>query len=185
VYDGEHHAVASTPGAWERTITVSSAGKTLSLTGWKVGLVAAAPEIMKVLAKAHQFITFTTPPNLQTAVAHGLRKEHAYFRTMREGFQRSRDRFVGDLQGMGFSVMPSHGTYFVNVDIEAMGQLDDATFCQRLVREFGVAAIPVSAFYAEEANTTTVRFCFAKKDTTLDEGLSRLRKAARAFGLKG
>jgi len=186
IFDGRRHETMLTaPGMRERTVKIGSAGKIFSLTGWKVGLVAAAPEIMKVLAKAHQFITFTTPPNLQTAVAHGLRKEHAYFRTMREGFQRSRDRFVGDLQGMGFSVMPSHGTYFVNVDIEAMGQLDDATFCQRLVREFGVAAIPVSAFYAEEANTTTVRFCFAKKDTTLDEGLSRLRKAARAFGLKG
>lgn len=183
--DRKFVSVLSTPGMRERTIKIGSAGKIFSLTGWKVGLVVAAPPLMKVVAKAHQFLTFTTPPNLQSAVAYGLGKDEAYFAAMRAGFQRSRDRFVYELSAMGFKVMPSHGTYFVNVDLSEMHGLDDLTFADRLVREFGVAAIPVSAFYAENANRSTARFCFAKKDATLDEGLKRIRRAARAFGLRG
>lgn len=183
--DRKFVSVLSTPGMRERTIKIGSAGKIFSLTGWKVGLVVAAPPLMKVVAKAHQFLTFTTPPNLQSAVAYGLGKDEAYFAAMRAGFQRSRDRFVSELSAMGFKVMPSHGTYFVNVDLSEMHGLDDLTFADRLVREFGVAAIPVSAFYAENANRSTARFCFAKKDATLDEGLKRIRRAARAFGLRG
>ena len=178
-------SVLSAPGMRERTIKIGSAGKIFSLTGWKVGLVVATPTLMKVVAKAHQFLTFTTPPNLQSAVAYGLGKDDAYFLSMRAGFQRSRDRFVSELLAMGFTVMPSHGTYFVNVDLSGMEDVNDLAFADRLVREFGVAAIPVSAFYAENANRSTLRFCFAKKDATLDEGLSRIRKAARAFGLRG
>lgn len=178
-------SVLSAPGMRERTIKIGSAGKIFSLTGWKVGLVVATPTLMKVVAKAHQFLTFTTPPNLQSAVACGLGKDDAYFLSMRAGFQRSRDRFVSELLAMGFTVMPSHGTYFVNVDLSGMEDVNDLAFADRLVREFGVAAIPVSAFYAENANRSTLRFCFAKKDATLDEGLSRIRKAARAFGLRG
>jgi N-succinyldiaminopimelate aminotransferase len=136
------------PGMRERTIKIGSAGKIFSLTGWKVGLVAAAPDIMKVLAKAHQFLTFTTAPNLQIAVAYGLGKEDAYFKDMRAAFQRSRDRFIAELETMGFDVLPSHGTYFVNIDLSALSGSDDVSFADRLVREFGVATIPVSAFYA-------------------------------------
>ncbi|MDP2358415.1 MAG: aminotransferase [Beijerinckiaceae bacterium] len=172
-------------GMRERTIKIGSAGKIFSLTGWKVGLVAAAPDLMKVMSKAHQFLTFTTPPNLQIAVAHGLAKDNIYFREMRSRFQRSRDRFVSELSGMGFRVMPNHGTYFVNIDISDIRGMDDIAFADRLVREFGVASIPVSAFYAQEPNRSTVRFCFAKSDSTLDEGLIRLGRAARAFGLRG
>ena len=186
VFDGRcFTSMMSLKGMRERTIKIGSAGKIFSLTGWKVGLVAAAPDLMRGLAKAHQFLTFTTPPNLQIAVAHGLSKDVDYFHLMRAGFQRSRDRFVSELSAMGFSVMPSHGTYFVNVDLSGLEGLDDATFTNRLVREFGVASIPVSAFYFENPNRSTVRFCFAKADSTLDEGLSRLRHAARTFGLRG
>ncbi|MFN3890069.1 MAG: aminotransferase [Beijerinckiaceae bacterium] len=177
-------SVIAAPGMRERTVKIGSAGKIFSLTGWKVGLVTAAPRLMKVLAKTHQFLTFTTAPNLQVAVAFGLAKDDDYFARMRAGFQRSRDRFVTGLASMGFDLMPSHGTYFVNVDLRKVG-VDDVSFADRLVREFGVASIPVSAFYAEQANRSTVRFCFAKKDATLDEGLSRIRRAARAFGLRG
>ncbi len=185
LFDGrQHDTMLAVPGMRERTIKIGSAGKIFSLTGWKVGLVAAAAPIMKVVAKAHQFLTFTTPPNLQVAVAHGLGKDAEYFSNMRDGFQRSRDRFTEGLLSCGFSVMPSEGTYFVNVDIAPLGETDDVAFAQRLVREFGVASIPVSAFYAENPNTTTVRFCFAKKDSTLDEGLDRLQNAARSYGLR-
>lgn len=177
IFDGRSHIpLMAMPGMRERTIKISSAGKIFSLTGWKIGMVMAAPDIMRVVAKAHQFTTFTTAPNLQSAVALGLGKDDDYFRTMRASFQRSRDRFCARMRELGFAVMQSEGTYFVTVDIAPLGETDDAEFCQRLVREFGVAAIPVSAFYAENPVKTVVRFCFAKKDETLDAALERLEK---------
>ena len=163
----------------ERCVKIGSAGKIFSLTGWKVGLVCAAPPLMRVLAKAHQFLTFTTPPNLQTAVAYGLDKDDGYFHAMRAGLQASRDRFAAGLSERGFSVLPSAGTYFLNVDIAPLGESDDVDFCQRLVREQGVAAIPVSAFYAEDPIRNVVRFCFAKRDEVLDAALGRLEGLAR------
>jgi aspartate/methionine/tyrosine aminotransferase len=181
VFDGRRHqSMLARPGMRERTVKISSAGKIFSLTGWKVGLVMAAPSLMKVLAKAHQYITFTTPPNLQAAVAYGLGKEDSYFEGMRADFQRSRDRFAGGLKDLGFDVLSSVGTYFLNVDISALGESDDVDFCQRLVMEHGVAAIPVSAFYAEGAVKSVVRFCFAKHDATLDAALERLADRKRA-----
>jgi N-succinyldiaminopimelate aminotransferase len=161
-------------GMRERTVKVGSAGKIFSLTGWKVGFVCAAPGLMRVLAKAHQFITFTTPPNLQAAVAYGLGKEDAYFTGMRQAFAASRDRFSQGLARLGLKVLPCEGTYFLNLDIGPLGESDDTDFCQRLVKERGVAAIPVSAFYEEAPVKTVVRFCFAKTDTTLDAALERL-----------
>lgn len=181
VFDGRRHVpMMSRPGMRGRTVKISSAGKIFSLTGWKVGLVMAAPSLMKVLSKAHQYITFTTPPNLQAAVAYGLGKDDAYFEGMRADFQRSRDRFAGGLRDLGYSVLPSVGTYFLNVDIAPLGESDDVAFCQRLVMESGVAAIPVSAFYAQGAVRTVVRFCFAKHDATLDAALERLADRKRA-----
>ena len=175
VFDGHRHVpVLGRPDMRERTVKISSAGKIFSLTGWKVGLVMAAPAIMRVLAKAHQYITFTTPPNLQTAVAYGLGKDDGYFEGMRADFQRSRDRFATGLRGLGFQVLPSAGTYFLNLDIAPLGETDDVDFCRRLVMENGVAAIPVSAFYAQGAVKNVVRFCFAKRDATLDAALERL-----------
>ncbi|WP_336813914.1 aminotransferase [Bosea sp. MMO-172] len=175
VFDGHRHAsVLGRPDMRERTVKISSAGKIFSLTGWKVGLVMAAPAIMRVLSKAHQFLTFTTPPNLQAAVAYGLGKDDGYYECMRADFQRSRDRFAAGLRDLGFAVLPSAGTYFLNVDIVPLGESDDVDFCRRLVTENGVAAIPVSAFYAEGAVRNVVRFCFAKRDATLDAALERL-----------
>lgn len=181
VFDGHRHmSMMARPGMRERTVKISSAGKIFSLTGWKVGLVMAAPALMRVLAKAHQFLTFTTAPNLQAAVAYGLGKNDSYFNGMRSEFQRSRDRFSAGLTELGFTVLPSAGTYFVNIDITPLGAQDDALFCQKLVSEQGVAAIPVSAFYASGAVRNVVRFCFAKHDKTLDSALERLRKIAPA-----
>jgi N-succinyldiaminopimelate aminotransferase len=179
VFDGRTHvSMMAIEGMRERTVKIGSAGKIFSLTGWKVGLVCAAPPILRVLARAHQFITFTTPPNLQSAVAYGLMKEDSYFVNMRAAFQRSRDRFSAGLAELGFRVLPSAGTYFVNIDISGY-ERDDLAFCTWLVEEHGVAAIPVSAFYAEEAIRSVVRFCFAKHDSTLDSALARLSKIAR------
>ena len=180
VFDGRRHVpLMSRPGMRERAVKISSAGKIFSLTGWKVGLVMAAPALMQGLSKAHQYLTFTTPPNLQAAVAYGLGKEDAYFEGMRTAFQRSRDRFAEGLNDLGFVVLPSVGTYFLNVDIAPLGESDDVAFCRRLVTERGVAAIPVSAFYAQGAVKNVVRFCFAKHDATLDAALERLAGVVR------
>jgi len=177
--DRAHIPLMALEGMRERTVKIGSAGKIFSLTGWKVGLVCAAPAIMRVIAKAHQFITFTTPPNLQSAVAYGLMKDDSYFAGMRAAFQRSRDRFSAGLAERGFAVLPSAGTYFVNIDIAALGRGDDMAFCTWLVEEHGVAAIPVSAFYAHEPISSVVRFCFAKHDATLDAALARLDDVAQ------
>jgi aspartate/methionine/tyrosine aminotransferase len=180
VFDGRRHQpVLGLEGMRERSVKIGSAGKIFSLTGWKVGFVCAAPHIMKVLAKSHQFLAFTTAPNLQAAVAYGLAKEDSYFDEMRRDFARSRDRFSAGLETLGFQVIPSQGTYFLNIDITPLGETDDVAFCRRLVMDHGVAAIPVSAFYAEGAVKNVVRFCFAKRDETLDAGLERLAGVAR------
>jgi N-succinyldiaminopimelate aminotransferase len=172
--DRVHLPLIAFPGMRERTVKISSAGKIFSLTGWKVGLVMAAPNLMRVLVKAHQFLTFTTPPNLQTAVAYGLDKEVAFFNAMRGDFAASRDYLSAGLRDLGLNVLPSEGTYFLNIDIAPLGLSDDVAFCDQLVREAGVATIPVSAFYAQNPVKTIVRFCFAKKRETLDAALSRL-----------
>ncbi len=184
VFDGlRHMPLLALPGMRDRCVKIGSAGKIFSLTGWKVGFVCAAPHILRVLAKAHQFITFTTPPNLQAAVAYGLGKADDYFEGMRADFQRSRDHFADGLTRLGFPVLATQGSYFLNVDLAPLGlNEDDESFCKRLVLEHKVAAIPVSAFYAADAIRSVVRFCFAKRDATLDAALERLagvlRKAA-------
>jgi aspartate/methionine/tyrosine aminotransferase len=180
VFDGRRHRpLMALPGMRERTIKIGSAGKIFNLTGWKVGFVCASAPLMRVLAKAHQFLTFTTPPNLQAAVAYGLAKDDAYFEGLRADLQRSRDRFADGLSGLGLTVIPSQGTYFLNIDIAPLGETDDVAFCRRLVTDHGVAAIPVSAFYATQGVRTVVRFCFAKRDATLDAALERLGGVAR------
>jgi N-succinyldiaminopimelate aminotransferase len=181
IFDGLRHVpLASLPGMGDRTVKIGSAGKIFSLTGWKVGFVCAPAPIMKVLAKAHQFLTFTTPPNLQAAVAHGLMKDDAYFTGMRADFARSRDRLADGLKTLGLAVLPAQGTYFLTIDIAPLGASDDVAWSQRLVAEHGVATIPVSAFYAEEPVRTVVRFCFAKKDATIDAALERMESAVKA-----
>jgi len=181
VFDGcEHIPLMALPNMRERCVKIGSAGKIFSLTGWKVGFVCAAPSILRVLAKAHQFLTFTTPPNLQVAVAYGLTKPDDYFVQMRTSLQRSRDRLAAGLRGLGFPTLDAQGTYFLNVDLAPLGlNEDDETFCKRLVSEYKVAAIPVSAFYAVEPVRSVVRFCFAKSDHTLDTALERLAGALR------
>ena len=131
IFDGlRHMPMMAQPGMRERTVKIGSAGKIFSLTGWKVGFVAAAPPLLRVLAKAHQFITFTTPPNLQSAVAFGLDKEDAFFDGMRAQLQRSRDRFAAGLAARGWPVLPSGGTYFLMIDLEPLGIGDDVAFCE-------------------------------------------------------
>ncbi len=181
VFDGRTHVpLLSLPGMAERCVKIGSAGKIFSLTGWKVGFVCAAEPLLSVIAKAHQFLTFTTPPNLQLGVAYGLGKADSYFEELRATYARSRDRLAMGLQQEGFAVIPSEGTYFLNIDLAASGlNLDDETFCKRAVVEAGVAAIPVSAFYEGDPVRNVVRLCFAKRDQTIDSGIERLAKARR------
>lgn len=180
VFDGRsHRPLMALPGMRERTVKIGSAGKIFSLTGWKVGFVMAAEPLMRVLSRAHQFLTFTTPPNLQEAVAYGLAKDDRSFAEMRAGLGRSRDRLARGLSELGFTVLPSAGTYFLSIDIAGFGQTDTA-FCERMVREHGVAGIPVSAFYERGTVTNLVRLCFAKTDETLDIAVERLAGLVRA-----
>jgi aspartate/methionine/tyrosine aminotransferase len=183
MFDGAaHRPIMALPGMRERTVKIGSGGKIFSLTGWKVGWMCAAPNLTRVLAKAHQFLTFTTPPNLQAGVAYGLGKNDSYFTTMRADFSRSRDRLAAGLEASGWRVLPSAGTYFLSVDLPASGvAVDDVTFCQRAVREAGIATIPISAFYHADPVTSVVRLCFAKRDETVDAGIERMAAARALF----
>jgi len=176
VFDGAaHRPLIAGPGMRDRTVKIGSAGKMFALTGWKVGWMCAAPGLARGLAKAHQFLTFTTPPNLQWGAAYGLSKGRAWFDAERAGFQRSRDRLAAGLRAAGYVTLPSAATYFLSIDLTASGiALDDVTFCDRIVDEAGVAAIPVSAFYAGDPVTNLVRLCFAKSDATIDAAIERL-----------
>lgn len=184
VFDGRRHVpLIALPGMRERTVKIGSAGKIFALTGWKVGWAVAAPALSEAIARQHQFLTFTTPPNLQAAVAYGLGKTDSYFDDMRAALQRSRDRLADGLRERGFATLPAQGTYFLSIDLAASGiDADDVSFCERAVREAGVAAIPVSAFYAEDAVRHIVRLCFAKSDATIDAGLAGLARARGLFG---
>lgn len=177
-FDGsEHVSVLAVPELRERAVKIGSGGKIFALTGWKVGWMCAAPALSAVLAKSHQFLTFTTPPALQAGMAHGLGMEMGWFEAMRGGFQRSRDRLVHGLEAAGYVMLPSAGTYFVSIDLAASGiALGDLAVAERLL-EAGVATIPVSAFYAEQAVTSTLRLCFAKGDAVLDAAIERMAAA--------
>jgi N-succinyldiaminopimelate aminotransferase len=177
VFDGaRHQPFIALPGMRERSVKIGSAGKTFSLTGWKVGLVVGPRALMAPIGRAHQFLTFTTPPNLQAAVAFGLAKPDDFYRGLAAELQRRRDRLADGLRALGLDVLPAGGAYFLNVDIRSTKFAgSDVDFCRHLVEEVGVAAIPLSAFYEVDAVDHLVRFCFAKQDAVLDKALERLR----------
>lgn len=163
----------------DRTLKIGSAGKMFSLTGWKVGFACGASDLMDAFAKAHQFLTFTTPPNLQRAVTYALGKPSSYFSEMCASFQRSRDRLVSALEGEGFVTLPARGAYFVSIDLPASGIDMNAEAFARHAIEHGVATIPYAAFYATRGAPELIRLCFAKKNDTLDRGVEALAKAKR------
>ncbi|MBL8553479.1 MAG: aminotransferase [Phenylobacterium sp.] len=176
--EARHRPLIAWPGMRERTVKIGSAGKMFGLTGWKVGFLCAAPALARSLMRTHQFMTFTTAPNLQAAVAWGLENPGDWFETMPRRLQASRDRLADGLRREGFSVLVSEGTYFLNVDLAGSGvAAGDRDFCLTAVKEAGVAAIPVSAFYEQDPVTSIVRLCFSKADATLDEGVTRLARA--------
>jgi N-succinyldiaminopimelate aminotransferase len=176
-----HVPLMSLSGMAERCLRIGSAGKTFSLTGWKVGYVSGPPALLGVVAKAHQNLTFTTPPNLQRAVALGLGKDDAYFDGLAGSLEAKRDRLSAGLRACGFEMLQSDGSYFVIADYAAFGfNGNDLAFCRHITEHAGVAAIPVSAFYEADAPTHWIRFAFCKQDHILDEACSRLGKALRA-----
>jgi aspartate/methionine/tyrosine aminotransferase len=177
-FDGWRHIPLMTlPGLRERCMRVGSAGKTFSLTGWKVGYVSAPAALAGVVTKAHQNLTFTTPPNLQRAVAVGLAKDQAYFDGLAAGLQAKRDRLAAGLSRLGFGVLETRGSYFVCADFSPLGFAgDDVAFCRYITEQAGVTAIPVSAFYESEAPPHYARFAFCKRESVLDEAVSRLER---------
>jgi len=174
--DARHVPLMTLPGMRARTARIGSAGKTFSLTGWKVGYITAPAGMLRPITKAHQFVTFTTPPNLQHAVAMGLGLEDAYFAGLAAPLARSRDRLAAGLGALGIPTLPCDGTYFLVLDVEAWQRPDedDLAFCKRLVIEAGVVLIPMSAFYDAAPPRSLVRACFCKLDETIDEALRRL-----------
>ncbi len=166
----------------ERTIKVGSAGKIFSLTGWKVGWLVAAPSLADVVARAHQFLTFATAPNLQAAVAFGLDQGDGWLAPMQARFQRARDRLSAGLRGAGYTVLDAASTYFLCVDLYASGVgADDETFARAAVESAGVAVIPLSPFAERDPPRHLVRLCFGKKDETIDAGIAAMAKAREQF----
>ena len=176
-FDGAaHRSLMTFPGMAERTVKIGSAGKIFGLTGWKVGWIVASPALASGLARAHQFVTFTTPPALQWAVAEGLALPDAWFAARTAGWARSRERLIAGLGGAGYAVLGNAATWFVCIDLAGSGLLlDDRSFSEAAAREAGVATIPVSAlFEGEHAPRDIVRLCYTKPDAMLDEAVARL-----------
>ena len=182
VITGDAPHVSAYTLAPERTIKIGSAGKLLALTGWKVGWVVAETALAEKVAQVHQFLTFTTAPPLQTAVAAGLALPDAWFAAARVRFVTARDRLVTDLARHGWKLLPTQGSYFVMADLAASGiKMGDRDFCEAAVIDPGIAAIPLSAFMPDGQQTPFIRLCFAKSDAILDEGAARLNRARSLF----
>ena len=175
-FDGRRHIpLASLPGMRERCVRIGSAGKIFSLTGWKVGWVTGPKHLIDVIANAHQFVTFTTPPAQQLGVAHGLTQEMEFPESLRTRLQENRDLLAAGLSEIGFRVLPSEGTYFLTAGIDGLSNEKDRAFCERMVRDAGVAAIPLSSFFGAGGPDTYVRFAFCKQRAVIEDALQRLK----------
>ena len=172
---------ATLPDMAERTLKAGSAGKIFSLTGWKVGWIVAPPQKAAVAARAHQFLTFATAPNLQEAVAFGL-GEDGWIQPMRQRFSRALGRMSDGLIKAGYSVLEPASTYFLCVDLRESGiDVEDEEFAKVAVEQAGVAAVPVSAFAEGNPSRHLVRLCFAKRDETIDAGVAAMARAKELF----
>lgn len=182
VFDGLKHVPLMTlPDMRAHCLRIGSAGKTFSLTGWKVGYITAPEHLLRTVSRAHQFLTFTTPPNLQKAVAYGLNKEAEFFAALSSDMQAKRDFLRDGLEGIGLQVLDCFGTYFLNADVSSIGFTGgDEEFCRAMTREARVAAVPVSAFYRDGDVRHLARFCFCKKRSVLAEAIHRLARWKRA-----
>jgi len=175
VFEGAHRPLATFPGMADRTVTISSGGKTFSFTGWKIGWAMARPELITAVRTAKQFLTFVNGAPFQPAIAVGLRLGDGYYQQFVSELERKRDLLGGFLTQAGFRVHQPQGTYFTTVDIEPLGQTSGIDFCLGLPERAGVVAVPSEVFYQDRrAGSTLVRFCFAKRDEVLTEAGRRL-----------
>ncbi len=172
--DCKHIPFNTLPDMDKRTVRIGSAGKTFSLTGWKVGYIAGPQALLQPIAKAHQFTTFTTPPHLQTAVAFGLDLPDAYYAGLAADLERKRDRLQAGLEAIGLPTLQADGSYFLIADIAGLGLGSDVEVAQRMTLEAGVTPVPLSAFFQNNPPKHLLRFCFCKRDEVLDDALNRL-----------
>jgi aspartate/methionine/tyrosine aminotransferase len=177
IFDAVHLSLASLPGMWERTVTLSSLGKSFSLTGWKTGWAIAPPVLTAGVRSAHQFLTFTTPNPMQLGAVAALSAPSSYYQELVASYRSKRDLLAQGLGSLGFGVFLPQGTYFLMADHTPFGFEDDITFVQHMIRRVGVAAIPPSAFYhRKEDGRPLVRFAFCKSEDILHEALERLQR---------
>ncbi|MGW0559911.1 pyridoxal phosphate-dependent aminotransferase [Streptomyces sp. NPDC003016] len=179
VFDGEHIPLASLPGMRERTVTVSSAGKTFSFTGWKVGWITASPALVTAVRSAKQYLTYVSAGPFQYAVAEALRLPDAFFETLRADLLAKRDLLTAGLAEAGFGVHRPAGTYFITTDIRPLGHDDGFAFCRALPERAGVVAVPNAVFYDHrEEGAPFVRFAFCKRTDVLQDAVARLKGLA-------
>ncbi|MEV6975485.1 pyridoxal phosphate-dependent aminotransferase [Kitasatospora sp. NPDC093806] len=177
VFDGAHHPIAALPGMRERTVSISSAGKTFSFTGWKVGWVTGSPELVTAVRTAKQYLTYVSAGPFQYAVAEALRLPDEYFDDFRADLLRKRDLLADGLAAAGFRVFRPAGTYFITTDITPLGEKDGIEFCRTLPERCGVVAIPNAVFYDDvEAGRPLVRFTFCKQEEVINEAVNRLSR---------
>ena len=174
VFDGAHVPIASLPGMRERTVMISSAAKTFSCTGWKIGWVCAAPALVRAVTTAKQYLTYASGAPFQPAVAAALDLDDSYYAGLLAGLREARDRLCDGLEKVGCTVYRPAGTYFATVDVRSLGYADGVAFCQDLPHRAGVVAIPTSVFYDTDAGQSLVRFAFCKRPEVLDEAVRRL-----------
>ena len=176
MYEGEHIPIATLPGMRERTVTISSGGKTFSFTGWKVGWVCARPELVTAVKTAKQFLSYVSGGPFQHAIAVGLALGDDYFTTFRDAMRDKRDRLCAGLTAAGFDVFTPQGTYFVTTDISPFGEIDGLAFCRALPERCGVVAVPNVVFYDNvAAGSPLVRWACCKRTEVLDEACARLK----------
>ena len=174
-FDGEHVPIVTLRGMHDRTVTISSAGKTFSFTGWKIGWVTGSADLVTAVKTAKQFLTFVNGGPFQYAVAEALRLPDTYFTGLRDDLRRKRDLLCEGLAAAGFEVYRPAGTYFVLTDIRPFGETDGVAFCRELPHRAGVVAVPSGVFYDDkEAGRSQVRFAFCKREEVLREALTRL-----------
>ena len=175
IFDGrEQIPLMTLPGMENRVVRVGSAGKMFSLTGWKIGWVTGSAPLIDVIAKAHQFITFTTSPALQLGVAHALEHEMDFTLNLTKTLQGNRDVLADGLRRIGFKTLSCEGSYFLTADISGLTNEPDTAFCERLVADAGVALIPLSVFFTGNKPDNLVRFAFCKKRSVIEDALARL-----------
>jgi N-succinyldiaminopimelate aminotransferase len=177
VFDGEHIPIATLPGMRDRTVSISSAGKTFSFTGWKIGWVTGAPELVTAVRTAKQFLTYVSGGPFQYAIAAGLGLPDSFYSGLGADLHRKRDLLAAGLAEAGFDAFTPQGTYFITTDIARLTDVDGLDFCRRLPHECAVVAVPSAVFYDnKQAGRSQVRFAFCKRDEVLAEAATRLRR---------